>query len=90
MINWHREVPPLTQSEIHEAVENGRWQQFRRELKGMSTSSKLDCLDRYLTNRERLGTIERVHYVRVANYINALLRGGQLVRMKGGRITVQR
>jgi len=90
MYIWNREIPSLTATEINNAVQNEGWQRYRRSMKGLATSNKLDCLNGYLGRREHDGICERVHYVRVANYINALLRGGQLVRTSSGRVQVQR
>lgn len=83
---WPFKVTTLTTAEIADAVKDKVWQSFRRELKGMTTESKLYHLAAYM-NRE---PSSRVRRVRVDNYINALLRGGQLVRRSDGVIVVQR
>lgn len=86
---WRREVVSLGMDEILKAVKNDAWQRFRMTLKGLSTESKLEALEGYVKRREDKGTYTRVERVRVDNYINALLRGGQLVRV-GNTIKVQR
>lgn len=88
---WHRTVTSLTQDEIRQAVNDDAWQHFRLSLKGISTEDKLIALDTYLRMRERrVSGVTREEQVRVDNYINALLRGGQLKRMSTGSIRVQR
>lgn len=76
MKKWPHEVPRLTVCEISKAIKDPDWQAFRRGLKGQPTSTKLHLLHKYLTisPREELPARE----IRVANYINALKRGGQL------------
>ncbi|MHA2068424.1 MAG: hypothetical protein ACXABY_29015 [Candidatus Thorarchaeota archaeon] len=90
MHTWRRTVSSMTQSEIQLAVVDSDWQAFRRSLKGMATEDKLNVLSIYLERcTEPNGYIDRYEEVRVDNYINALLRGGQLVR-RSGVIEVQR
>ena len=86
---WKRDVSSLTQREILGAVRNDAWQRFRRSLKGLSTEEKLDHLDSYLERRSSNGKVSRKDIIRVDNYINALLRGGQLRHSAIG-IIVQR
>lgn len=91
MHTWYREVPSLSQSEILAAVKNDAWQRFRQTLKGLSTEDKLDALEGYCQRREEKGgRLQRSDIVRVANYINALLRGGQLRHGNNGTIVVHR
>jgi hypothetical protein len=67
---------------IAEAVDNEAWQEFRLSMKGVSTSGKIDMLERYWTeNHEGVAqepSEECDFCVRVHNYIGALNRGGQL------------
>lgn len=84
MTTWPYQIIPLTQAEILECVKDDDWQAFRLSLKGISTKDKLMKLHRYITKHR---TYE--DQVRVSNYINALLRGGQLVR-RGNLVEVQR
>lgn len=81
----------MTQAEIAEAVNDDQWQAFRRSLKGTSTRHKLLELIWYMSRNKinQEGDVSRVVEVRVDNYINALLRGGQLVHRDGG-IWIQR
>ena len=90
MKKWYREVGSLLRTEIQEAVNNDKWQEFRLSLKGLSTEQKLDRLENYCQQREQNGRgLARVEVVRVTNYITALLRGGQLKRV-GNEIVVNR
>lgn len=84
MTIWPYEVISLTQSEILSAVRDDKWQAFRLSLKGLSTKDKLKKLDTYYRKHT-----DRVNQVRVSNYINALLRGGQLIK-RGRFVEVQR
>lgn len=86
---WNREVKATTTNEIREAINDENWQRFRLSLKGLSTEAKLRRLDAYVSNREVTGRYNRVEQVRIDNYINALLRGGQLKRV-GRNIVIQR
>ena len=92
MEQWPYEVTALQFEEIMEAVKDDCWQEFRLSLKGLSTTEKLKRLEGYLLKVElasKDGNTPRVEQVRIDNYINALLRGGQLVR-QGNEIYVQR
>ena len=89
MKTWPYEVTSLQWSEIEAAVKDDKWQQFRLSLKGRTTWVKLDMLGDYVEAHKVGGHLTRVQQVRVDNYINALLRGGQLVR-QGNEILVQR
>jgi hypothetical protein len=84
---WPLTVSALTQQEIQDAVKNEDWQEFRKSLKGLPTEDKLEELFEYLCTRTDIPFATA--QIRVDNYINALLRGGQLVR-RGGKIVVQR
>jgi hypothetical protein len=86
---WNRKINVLSRAEIMTAIDNDVWQSFRLSLKGVSTEKKLMQLESYLRQREERKCCSRVEYVRVDNYINALLRGGQLVR-DGLTVRVQR
>lgn len=69
------------------------WQDFRLSMKGQSTESKLDMLQRWRAKYDDrvLGVdVPRDVQVQIDNYVNALLRGGQLIRAGGGQILVQR
>lgn len=67
----------MTRDQINDAVDDVEWQRFRISLKGMSTEEKLQRLHIYrpiyVESQEDIKKL-----VRVANYINALKRGGQL------------
>lgn len=84
-MKWKFEVKATSREEIQVAIKDSRWQQFRLGLKGISTVQKLKKLRGWL-----IGKLGGEHtQVQVDNYINALLRGGQLVR-RGDQIVVQR
>jgi hypothetical protein len=70
----------LSIQDIHEAVNDPEWQQFRLSLKGLSTKDKLNKLGEYLDDVGSVGEdFESAKpYIRVQNYINALSRGGQI------------
>jgi hypothetical protein len=99
MHKWPHKTPHLSKQQISAAVKNAGWQSFRRSLKGVPTSAKLDALHKYLTESPppllknpspifTAVTIPNVKFIvwqekylrewRVANYINALKRGGLL------------
>jgi len=70
----------MTTHEISEAVEDEEWQRFRKKLKGLQTSEKLDKLyarlEQVLITSSR--DVFRKYEVQIDNYLNALRRGGQL------------
>jgi len=83
---WKRKVQTLTREEIDRSVADPAWQEFRLSLKGLPTAEKLDQLQLYLDNMmDDYGSPLDVTYpealIQVDNYINALLRGGQLRRI---------
>ena len=84
MNHWPHSVPTLTQGEIYYFTNDEYWQRLRKSLKGLTTYEKLDRLDHYLTFCPPEEQWRRS--VQVANYINALKRGGQL----DGELKVQR
>jgi hypothetical protein len=88
---WPYTVTGLTKEEILQAVKDGEWQEFRLSLKGLSTQEKLERLEERMLKEERRngGGLSREQEVRIDNYINALLRGGQLIR-QGRNIVVNR
>ena len=89
---WRRKVMSLTQAEIAAAVADPVWQEFRESLKGVPTGQKLDQLEHYLRSTDPAAAPEEVREreVRVDNYINALLRGGQLRKICHELIMVKR
>ena len=76
MNKWPHQVPTLTQETIFWAIDDEVWQSFRKQLKGLTTKTKLIKLNEYLVGAP-LNKVDR-RRVQVANYINALKRGGQL------------
>lgn len=71
---WENLVVPLTQSQILNAVADPEWQLFRETLHGLSLESRHDKLVQWLEDHEHTMRAR----VQVANYINALKRGGML------------
>lgn len=92
MNNWPYKIVSLTRQEIDDAIQDDHWQQVRLSMKGVATPEKLRILKDYRTQciNSGKGTLSRKHQVQIDNYINALLRGGQLKREAGDRIVVQR
>lgn len=82
MLRWPGDIKPITQEEIQRAISCPAWQNFRLSMKGKPTSHKLDMLwarrDMLLTLGEQSPEHQRLYDVQVYNYLNALLRGGQL------------
>lgn len=69
-------VQPLKKKDIQPnspAIKDAGWQKFRKSLKGLSTAEKLRKLKGW--QRQHPG---KQSAIQVANYINALKRGGQL------------
>jgi len=89
MTSWPHKVLPMTRDEIQHAIDDDRWQHLRLSMKGMTTENKLRELHAYRVSEMTHTGIPRVVQVRIDNYINALLRGGQLVH-KDNQIVVQR
>lgn len=95
MNEWPYEVSPLSKDEIYRyCVRDERlrgWQAHRLAMKGLPTGEKLNMLHKWHA-RWNYWCDERPRDVQVQidNYVNALLRGGQLVRLPGGQIRVQR
>lgn len=76
MNHWPHKVNQYTREAIKDAIRCPEWQVFRESLKRLPTTEKLDCLDYYLHRRGIDKFVETK--TQVDNYINALLRGGQL------------
>jgi uncharacterized protein (DUF934 family) len=77
MEQWTYVVPSVTKSEIvNHCINDENWQKFRRSLKGLPTTQKLIKLADWLVTAE--DQLRPGAEVQVANYINALRRGGQL------------
>lgn len=71
---WENLVVPLTQSQILNAVADHEWQVFRQNLKGLSLQTRYDKLVWWLREHDHTPRSQR----QVANYVNALKRGGML------------
>ena len=89
---WPYPVQHTAREEIQEAIADPYWQQVRLSMKGISTSDKLIVCRNYMREQEAKAKTDharRMIVVRIDNYINALLRGGQLIE-QGGKIIVNR
>lgn len=73
MDKWPFTIESYSRNAIDRAVNDAAWQQFRKSLKGLPTTVKLDKLYTHLFDELSDDTV-----VRVDNYLNALKRGGQL------------
>lgn len=89
MNRWEHDVQHLTRDEIMSAIKCDDWQTFRLSLKGQSTQAKLIRLEDWLKHGCSHCSVE-TRQVQVDNYINALLRGGQLIRDENGEVKIQR
>jgi hypothetical protein len=69
-MDWERMVMPLKKEEINKAIRDKNWQAIRISLLGTSLEEKY----------ERLSSLwdkgDRTTKVQIANYVNALKRGG--------------
>ena len=89
MREWPYNISTTPLNELLDAVKDAEWQKFRLSMKGVSTETKLQMLDTYRRTRVERDVYDRPEELRVDNYINALLRGGQLIKTDG-RCVVQR
>jgi hypothetical protein len=94
MDRWPYAVTGLGKTEIeaycvHDIRKRG-WQAHRLDMKGRLTGEKLEMLVAWRTRWvQAAGLVPRDVQVQIDNYVNALLRGGQLVQRSDG-IFVQR
>lgn len=91
MKTWDHPVLHTGKDEIVKyCVQDEEWQKFRKSLKGLPTEEKLDKLYDWRDDCQfNHGIVTRKCQVQIDNYVNALLRGGQLIRVDGV-IIVQR
>lgn len=92
MKKWTYPVETYSPTQVQEyCVQDKEWQRFRLSMKGKPTEEKLDMLNLYLAERVTCSKmfLQERHRIQIDNYINALLRGGQLKHSEGG-IVVQR
>lgn len=95
MMRWIFSVGYTTKEEIFDycvkdVLDRG-WQIHRIKMKGLTTYAKLEELADWRAKWIRNGSeLPRDVQVQIDNYINALLRGGQLMRDASGHIVVQR
>lgn len=78
-LEWEELVVPLTRSEIMTAVGDSDWQALRIQLAGMPLEWRYKQLRRWLDGDiNNSATPRRWRQVQVANYVNALKRGGMI------------
>jgi hypothetical protein len=82
-------IGSITQAEISNSIFNREWQETRRSMKGKRTTEKGVILYKYLC-MYMVAKPRCLAQIVVTNYINALLRGGQLKRDDNGCIVVNR
>jgi hypothetical protein len=63
-----------THQQIDKAVSASDWQKFRKSLKGLSTSTKLQKLSNWVSKKHD----SKKAKLQASNYRGALRRGGQL------------
>lgn len=80
MNKWPYTVKTYSPEEVQKyCVGDPKWQKFRRSLKGLPTTMKLDKLAEWRKGHLFIfETPTRESQVQVDNYVNALKRGGQL------------
>ena len=71
-MNWQSLVVPITQAEIKLHIQDKEWQKTRMSLQGQSLDKKYRILKHWLATHNN----SRAAQVQVANYVNALKRGG--------------
>jgi hypothetical protein len=76
-LDWDALVVPLTHDEIMEAVRDEAWQRLRVSLKGETLETRYWALRGWLEEHYYKQTRQR-SVVQVANYVNALKRGGMI------------
>jgi hypothetical protein len=77
-LDWESLIIPLTQSQITRAVSHPGWQALRTSLHGTSLEYRYNQLCWWIVECEPNSQEEQERRVQVANYINALKRGGMI------------
>jgi hypothetical protein len=73
-LDWNSLVVPITQDEIRGHVVDPTWQSLRIQMKYCALDIRFDTLKGWLA----LNKNSRASQVQVANYVNALKRGGMV------------
>ncbi len=97
MNEWPYDIGHLAREDIMRVIQCPRWQEFRLSLKGIPTTEKLVKLQEWYQFHRDAGNLDTTvvactradAMMQVDNYLNALLRGGQLVRV-GDKVIVNR
>lgn len=75
VLDWSKlHFGEITREEIEQYVNDEKWQEFRESLKGLNNPQKYEKLKQWLEQNNN----SRKAQVQVTNYVNALLRGGQI------------
>ena len=69
-MDWKSLIVPITKKEIREAIKDNQWQDIRLGLLGTSLEHKYKVLTAWKSKGDRKSVVQ------VANYVNALKRGG--------------
>ena len=77
-MNFKKFFTEQTHAEVNKAVSDKGWQKFRKSLKGLSTSTKLQKLSQWVKNKKS----SKKAKLQASNYRGALRRGGQLAPKK--------
>lgn len=72
--DWNSLIVSLTQLEIQPAIQNVAWQRLRVSMKGEELQRRYWKLKQWLEVHPN----DRTAQVQVANYVNALKRGGMI------------
>ena len=72
------------------AVDEDSWQFFRHSMKGTTTLRKLAMLNEWLEMAAHTGYDHDRAAIQVENYLGALVRGGQLVKMGDGEYEIMK
>lgn len=73
-MNWDELVVPISKEEIRIAINDDAWQVLRASLHYTTMEYRYEQLKLHLKRRQH----DRKSVVQVANYVNALKRGGMV------------
>lgn len=73
-LDWNALVIPLSRDEILCYVRDEKWQDLRASLSGLPLEDRYDALLAWIEDNN----YSRQTLVQVANYVNALKRGGMI------------
>lgn len=78
-VDWDALIIPLTREEIDSAIRDDAWQRFRVSMLGQTVETRYYRLRQWIEDH-RYPSVHgyRQAQIQVANYINALKRGGMV------------